>query len=275
MSADDLIMRRFRRIKRGLYLLAALSLAARQAYHYFVRDVSLVEDLNDSLIGMAVAAILIETGFWAVKNVLWRLQQEIIDRQRVEEALRESEKTFRTLAEQSPDMIFINKGGRVVYVNESSEKALGYTAKEFCVADFDFLSLIDPKDRDTVRGNFAKHMRGEEVKPHEYSLLTQEGESIEVILATRLIDYEGERAILGTITDITERKRAEEEIRQRTAQLEALRQLGLEIAAQLDLDVLLHSVALRAVHLLDGTSGGLYLYRPEKDLLEWTIAIGR
>ena len=274
MNADDLIMRRFRRIKRGLYLLVALFLVVREVYYQFVRDVPLVESLIDWLIGVFFAAILIEISFRAVESYFRRLQQEIIDRQRVEDALRESEKKFRTLAEQSPDMIFINKGGRVVYVNESSEKALGYTAEEFCAADFDFLSLIAPKDRDTVKGSFAKHTRGEEVEPYEYSLVTQEGGSIEVILATRPIDYEGEMAILGTITDITERKRAEEEIRRRTAQLEALRQLGLEIAAQLDLDALLHSVALLAVQLLDGTSGGLYLYRPEQDLLEWTVAVG-
>ncbi len=72
----------------------------------------------------------------------------------------------------------------------------------------------------------------------------------------------------------TERKRAEEEIRQRTAQLEALREVGLKLTAELDLDTLLYSIVSQAVELLEGTSGGLDLYRPERDLLEWTAAVG-
>jgi diguanylate cyclase (GGDEF)-like protein/PAS domain S-box-containing protein len=72
----------------------------------------------------------------------------------------------------------------------------------------------------------------------------------------------------------TDRKRAEEEIRQRTAQLDALRQVGLELTSQLHLDVLLRSIVSRAIELLGGTSGGLYLYRPEEDVLEWAVSIG-
>jgi diguanylate cyclase (GGDEF)-like protein/PAS domain S-box-containing protein len=71
-----------------------------------------------------------------------------------------------------------------------------------------------------------------------------------------------------------DRKRAEEEIRQRTAQLDALRQVGLELTSQLHLDVLLRSIVSRAIELLGGTSGGLYLYRPEEDVLEWAVSIG-
>ncbi|MGA9349033.1 MAG: response regulator, partial [Anaerolineae bacterium] len=71
-----------------------------------------------------------------------------------------------------------------------------------------------------------------------------------------------------------DRKRAEEEIRQRTAQLEALREVGLDLTTQLDLDALLHSIVSRAVELLGGTSGGLYLYRREEDVLEWVMAVG-
>ena len=59
MNADDLIMHRFRRMKRGLYLLVALFLVVREVYYQFVRDVPLVESLIDWLIGVFFAAILI------------------------------------------------------------------------------------------------------------------------------------------------------------------------------------------------------------------------
>jgi PAS domain S-box-containing protein len=80
--------------------------------------------------------------------------------------------------------------------------------------------------------------------------------------------------VVEYVRDATVRKQAEEEVKRRTNQLEALRQLGLEIAAQLDLDTLLHSIVSRAMQLLDSSSGGLYLYQPEQDLLQWAVAIG-
>jgi len=78
--------------------------------------------------------------------------------------------------------------------------------------------------------------------------------------------------ISGQLTAIIKRKRAEEALQQRTAQLEALREMGLELTAQLDLDILLRSIVSQATELLGGTSGGLDLYRPERDVLEWTAS---
>ncbi|MBU0496149.1 MAG: GAF domain-containing protein, partial [Chloroflexi bacterium] len=64
------------------------------------------------------------------------------------------------------------------------------------------------------------------------------------------------------VRDITTRKHAEEALRQHTVQLEALRQIGLELTAQLDLEALLGSVLARAVELLGATGGLVYLYDP-------------
>jgi len=89
-----------------------------------------------------------------------------------------------------------------------------------------------------------------------------------------LIASVGLLVVLRLARDVTERKQAEEETRQRTAQLEALRQVGLEITAELDLDSLLHFIVSRAVELVGGESGGLYLYRPDLDVLVWVMAVG-
>jgi diguanylate cyclase (GGDEF)-like protein/PAS domain S-box-containing protein len=75
-------------------------------------------------------------------------------------------------------------------------------------------------------------------------------------------------------TSEKERKRTEEALEQYMAQLEALREVWLELTAQLDLDALLLSIVSRAVELLGGISGGIDLYRPERDVLEWAAGIG-
>ena len=122
---------------------------------------------------------------------------------------------FRTFTEQSPNMIFINKGGRVVYVNKRCIEVMGYSREEFYTPDFDFMALIAPESVNLVRSNFIQNMAGEDVEPYEYSLLNKKGEKIEAIITTKLINYENTKAILGIITDITARKRAEEELQYR------------------------------------------------------------
>ncbi|MEJ2211542.1 MAG: GAF domain-containing protein [Anaerolineae bacterium] len=67
---------------------------------------------------------------------------------------------------------------------------------------------------------------------------------------------------------------SEKRLEQQTRQLQALRQVGLEIVAQLDLEALLHSIVAHAIELLDARAGGFYLYHPEEDVLEWTVALG-
>lgn len=74
--------------------------------------------------------------------------------------------------------------------------------------------------------------------------------------------------LMDSVWKIIERKRAEMALKERTAQLQALRQVGLEITANLDLDSLLRSVVKRAVQLLRGSGGNLYLYNAAQDVLE-------
>lgn len=69
-------------------------------------------------------------------------------------------------------------------------------------------------------------------------------------------------------------RRAEEAERKRAAQLSALQQLGLELAAQLDLETLLRSIVSQGIRLLGGKDGGLYLYRADQDVLERVVSLG-
>jgi len=184
--------------------------------------------------------------------------RDVTERKRAEYALRESEEKFRNLAEQSPNMIFINKKGRVVYANKKCEEITGYTREEFYSPHFNFLSLIAPESRDLIKASFGRHLKGDEVAPYEYTLITKGGSKIDSILTTKLIKYEGENAILGTVTDITERKRAEQEIQELNEILEFRAQ---ELAAaNKELEAFSYSVShdLRApLRTIDGFSRAL------------------
>jgi PAS domain S-box-containing protein len=145
---------------------------------------------------------------------------DVTDRVRSERGLRESEEKFRNLAENSPNMIFINQGGRVVYANQLSETILGYSREELYSPDFDFRDLIAPDSIEIVGKMYRIHQEGGEVPPYEYGLLARNGERIDVMNSARLITYGGHPAILGIVMDITARKRAEEDLEQAYGELE-------------------------------------------------------
>ena len=169
------------------------------------------------------------------------INQDITERKKTDLALRESEEKFRTLAEQSPNMIFINRMGRVVYANKKCEEVMGYSREAFYKPEFGFLSLIAPESRELVHQNFELHTENKQVPPYECTLLTAGGARVETIITTELITFENETAILGIITDITDRRKAEDALRKahdtldrriktRTAELtQANRQMQLEI----------------------------------------------
>lgn len=145
--------------------------------------------------------------------------KDVTEHTRAEEALKESEEKFRTLSEHSPNMIFINVNGKVVYANEKCEEVMGYKREELYSPDFSFLTLIAPESLDIVKDRFRRHQKGEEVPPYEYTLITKEGKRIDAMISARLVKYGRETGILGIVTDISERKRAEQALAEKDEQL--------------------------------------------------------
>ena len=187
-----------------------------QTYQY--RSYGEEEQLLLSTIAEQVAA--------AVQNarLYEAVARELAEHRKTEQSLKESEEQFRNLAEQSPNMIFINRGGRVVYANRECERVMGYTRDEFYGERFDFLSLIDPKDAGQVEAAFARHTAGEEVLPYEYTLVTKTNQRLDAIITTKLINYGNQPALLGIITDITARKRTERFLQALNSASEAMEQ---------------------------------------------------
>jgi PAS domain S-box-containing protein len=140
-------------------------------------------------------------------------RMELLVNEKIRE-IKESEEKFRNLSEESPNMIFINKQGRVVYANKKCEDIMGYTKGEFYAPAFNFLTLIAPKSLKKLKECYKKHKAGQEVDPYEYTLVTKARKGISAVITTKLIKYEGESAILGIVTDITERKRAEKALKE-------------------------------------------------------------
>jgi len=140
------------------------------------------------------------------------LFKDITEKREATKQLAESEERYRTLADKSPNMVFINQNGHIVYTNKRTEEMLGYTQEEVYAKDFDFRKLIAPKYIPQIEEAFKKHRAGEEVSPYEYDLVTKDGKIINSVITTKLIDYGGHKSILGIVTDITKYKQAQKKL---------------------------------------------------------------
>jgi len=176
--------------------------------------------------------------------------QDITELEQAREALEESEEMFRNLAEQSPNMIFINVRGKVVYANRRCEEIMGFTREEFYSPSFDFISMTAPEYRTLLKEKFKVHMGGRDVGPYEYALVTKDGRRLEAIMSPKLINYCGEMAILGTITDITERRLAEDAMRASEERYRSLFQTSPDGVVLLDLNGWILDMNAAAEHLL-------------------------
>jgi len=130
------------------------------------------------------------------------------------EVLKESDRMFVELAEQSPNMIFMSQNGRLVYVNKRCEEIMGYKKKEFYSPDFNFSLVYAPESLNQTKSVRRRLMKGEEVALLEYKLITKEGKKLDALLTSKLIEFEGEPTILGIVTDITERKSIEKSFKE-------------------------------------------------------------
>ena len=200
--------------------------------------------------------------------------QDITELKQAELALEESESLYHDLVETAQDLIWqCDWEGRYVYLNPAWEGVLGYNLDEMLGKPFTDFQPPEYAKRDTDA--FLRLMSGDTLARHETVHLTKDGREVQLVFKAKAVhDSQGNIiGIRGTAYDNTEREQVERGIREYTAQLESIREVGLELASQLDLNVLLRFIAKKAVGLLDASAGGVYLYRPEEDVLEWSVGI--
>jgi two-component system NarL family sensor kinase len=149
------------------------------------------------------------------------LQAEITERARVEQTLRDSEAKFRLVAETVACGIWIHQDDRFRYFNPQVETITGYSRQE--LASVDVWQLVHPDFREAVQKRSEGRLRGEKVPPrYQFKILTWGGKERWLDISAATIQYQGRPAILASAFDITEAKRIEHQIRERTAYLEAL-----------------------------------------------------
>ena len=142
-----------------------------------------------------------------------QLQNQINERKKAEEALRNSEEMYRSVVEQAHDGIAVVQDTVVKYANPQLTKMLGYSLEEAIGSSL--AMYVHPDRLAEAIDHHTARMAGEEVPLlYETVLLHKDGRSVEAEVSGGLINYEGEPAGMITLRDITERKHAERVLRE-------------------------------------------------------------
>ena len=223
-----------------------------------------------------------------LREVNAALKAEIEERRRTEEALRDKEEWVRCLIDQSSDgIVMVDASGTVIEWNQGQEQITGVSregALGRTIWDVEF--LFEPPDERTaenyerLRANIRQVLQdgdgswmGRRVEREFQRLDGTRGYMESVAFPVRA----RQGLVIGSVSrDTTVRRQAEEVLRLRTEQLEALREVGLSLAVQLDLDSLLKSIVVWAIRLVGAQSGGFYLNRTQdgEAVLEWAVSVG-
>ena len=162
--------------------------------------------------------------------------ENITERKQAEKALKESQQLFQTLAQVSPVGIFRTKAdGYTTYVNPKWMELSGLRFEE-AIGD-GWLTAVHPEDKEMLRNNWESHSGKSEKSTAEYRFIKPDGSIVWVLgnAEPEIVDNKI-KGYIGTITDITERKLAEKELKESEEKYRILMESMNEVVIMADND---------------------------------------
>ena len=152
-----------------------------------------------------------------------KLEEDAVERKRAEEEMQESEEKYRNLVERANDGVVIVQDGKVKFSNARLAEMLGYTVER--IVNTSFLDYVFPEERSRIADIYKRRFQGEDAPDiYEMAALHKDGGRIDIEINSGQITHDGKPATLSLIRDITDRKQAEEGLRESEEQLRSLLQ---------------------------------------------------
>jgi PAS domain S-box-containing protein len=212
-SRDELLKMNFMQLIVPEHIDRVRQLAERQLAGEFVgtNEVDVLAK-NGSRITLDVSARPI---YLAGKPVGFQgIARDVTERKRAEKALQESEERYRQVVELSPEAIFIQTEGKIVFINSAGLKLFGAPTPDQVLGK-SVLALTHPDFRDAVAARICTLLEERQPVPsHEQKYLRLDGSAVEVEVVAVPYDYQGQPAAQVFVRDISERKQAEAKLRE-------------------------------------------------------------
>ncbi|WP_181685102.1 response regulator [Halorhabdus salina] len=136
----------------------------------------------------------------------------VVTEHRLRQRLEASERRYRTVVEQSRDAICILREGRVQFCNRRFGELTGRDAGAWTDEEF-FEEAVHPDEREQVRSALSNWNGDAQPAIQELRIRRADGTVRECTVTGRRISYEGQRGLLISIRDVSERQRRERELR--------------------------------------------------------------
>jgi PAS domain S-box-containing protein/putative nucleotidyltransferase with HDIG domain len=186
--------------------------------------------------------------------------------------LHKSEEKYRLLVENATEGVVVSSGDSLVFANPAAAAITGYTIEELVgkrIAD-----LVHPDDLIMVFDRYHRRLRNDDVPSHySFRLVTRSRETRWIQVHAVVIEWEGQPATLDMFIDVTERRRAEEQIQQQLRHMAALRAVDMAITASMDLPLTLRVLLEQVTVQLGVDAASVLLY--EEDSRELVYAAGQ
>ena len=196
------------------------------------------------------------------------LALEASERSKSEEALRESEKKYSDLTNFLPSIIFeTDTTGRVTFVNKYAFESTGYSEEDYRkgITGFD---MVIPEDRPRIAENIRRLLEMENVPPVDYTLVRKDGSTfLATVHAIPILQGRQLLGLRGLIVDISERKKAEDALRQKSRNQEHLLESVQALTASQDVSEVLEQITRGADQVLNSTLCNVYLLEPDGESL--------
>jgi diguanylate cyclase (GGDEF)-like protein/PAS domain S-box-containing protein len=196
------------------------------------------------------------------EDVMLSTGMDITERKRAERLLRESEARFSKIFRSSPLPVVISRlaDGQYLDVNEAWAKFFGYARAEALEStSLDLGIWANPSDREA----FVRAVtEGDTVRNREVRYRKRNGEVADVLLSAEPIDLLGERCAVSLLMDITERKRAEQQLRESERRFRDFAEAAGEYVWEVDRDARYTFVSRRVEAVLGYRPEDLYGRRP-------------
>lgn len=137
------------------------------------------------------------------------ISRNVTDKVKADNKLKESEERFRQLSEASWEAIAIHDHGLLLQANQQFYALFGYTPEELLNTDV-FSMIMTPESAEHIK----KQSDSWELGPYDVTGINKDGTEFPIVIRVKVMEYYGRNVMVAALRDISERKKAEEKIRE-------------------------------------------------------------